>query len=364
LDKTARMFISRAGVFSNRAVYGVPKAKLRTTPDLELLHLARARIGGDIQPILHARNIAFQRRIPDRELIESDAIVGFDTSSSVLVKRARCLQRPFFLDQTIAHPNAKRPVYARVAEQYPDWRDDLPLKEATLTAEEESEHNAANVIVAASSFTKQTLVEHGVDPAKIQVNAYGVDLDRFRADGERKADRPFRFIFVGLISARKGIPLLLEAWRALNAPDAELIIAGPATPAAARKQLEASGVKLVGKQSNTAVAELMADSDAFVFPSYFEGFGLVLLEALACGLPVLTTTATAGRDIISDDKNGWVIEPGDLDALVARMQWCCDNRDAVRAMRHAARSTADRYSWDNYGDRWKLILDETCAGEM
>jgi len=104
----------------------------------------------------------------------------------------------------------------------------------------------------------------------------------------------------------------------------------------------------------------MSESDVFVFPSYFEGFGLVLLEAMAAGIPVLTTTATAGPDIITQDHDGWVTEPGDLNMLVNAMQFCLQNRDQIATMRETARATAERFSWDAYGDRWHAILERAC----
>jgi alpha-maltose-1-phosphate synthase len=95
-----------------------------------------------------------------------------------------------------------------------------------------------------------------------------------------------------------------------------------------------------------------------VFPSYFEGFGLVLLEAMACGLPVITTTATAGPDIVSAGEDGWIIESGDLGALEEKMTYCLEYPEIVRQMGLQARATAERYSWSAYGDRWMTILAE------
>jgi len=100
----------------------------------------------------------------------------------------------------------------------------------------------------------------------------------------------------------------------------------------------------------------MSESEVFVFPSYFEGFALVLLEAMASGLPVITTTATAGPDITTPGEDGWVIEPGKLDALIEAMRFCLENRDRVTEMGANARRTAERFSWDAYGDRWVTIL--------
>src|SRR5207248_11644463 len=103
---------------------------------------------------------------------------------------------------------------------------------------------------------------------------------------------------------------------------------------------------------------LLQQCDVFAFPCYFEEFGLVILEAMACGLPVITTTATAGPDIVKPGEDGWIVEPGKLDALVDAMRFCIENRDRVTKMGSSARRRAQEFSWDAYGDRWVSILKD------
>ena len=346
----------------NRVVDHVPADKIRTVPSLELLALLRQKFGTEAQIALHERNDNFQRAIPDDEIAQSDVVVGFDTSSSILADRAAKARRALILDQTIAHPRSKNRVYELIRRQFPDWSDDLEVRAASVSTAEDAEHRKANRIVVASSFTKSTLVENGVPAEKILLNPYGVDLRRFSFTEGPRSGRPFRFLFAGLVCARKGIPLLLKAWEALGRKDAELWIVGPVSPTAPGNWLDGARAGFFGKLSNTELAGVMAESDVFVFPSYFEGFALVLLEAMASGLPVITTTATAGPDIISPERDGWIIEPGNLDALVETMRFCRENRDRITEMGANARRTAERFSWDAYGDRWVEIL-QAVAGK-
>jgi glycosyltransferase involved in cell wall biosynthesis len=85
----------------------------------------------------------------------------------------------------------------------------------------------------------------------------------------------------------------------------------------------------------------------FVFPSFFEGFGLVLLEAMACGLPAIASTATAGTDVLTE-ASGRLLHPGDQDALVDALQWFDKNRSLLSAMGRAARKRAEECTWDRY----------------
>lgn len=342
----------------HRTVPGVPADKIRTALPLELIALARLRLGGEPQIVMHDRNEKFQRAIASRDIEQSDAIIGFDTSSNILIDRAANTGHPFILDQTIAHPRSKQRVYDSIKKQFPDWSDDLEVRASNVGAAEEAEHRKAARIVVASSFTKKTLVENRVDESKIILNPYGVNLTRFKTVHRKRENRPFRFLFAGLVCARKGIPLLLKAWESLRPKDAELWIVGPLTPTAETKCRDGGQVRIIGKVSNAELAAIMAESDLFVFPSYYEGFGLVLLEAMAAGLPVLTTTATAGPDMITEGSDGFIIPPGNLDALIGKMKFCLENRDQIEAVSANARATAERFSWDAYGDRWEKILKQ------
>jgi glycosyltransferase involved in cell wall biosynthesis len=359
IDRSIRRLMSSPPKWlDHRVVPEVPRDKLRTIPLLEVDAVLRMRFGAEPQIVMHRRNEKFQRAIAQADIEQSDIVIGFDTSSEILAKRAQSVGRDLILDQTIAHPKSKGRVYEQIRKQFPDWSNDLEVRDVTIGAAEDVEHQIAKAIVVASSFTKSTLVENGISPDKIMLNPYGVDLQRFSIQHRSQRDRPFRFLFAGLVCARKGIPLLLQAWSALNPVEAELWIAGPITPVAASRISSKGNVKILGKVPNPELAKVMADSDVFVLPSYFEGFGLVLLEAMAAGLPVLTTTATAGPDILSEDIDGFVIEPGDLDALVSRIKFCLANRDQIISMGASARQTAERFSWDAYGERWQQILEK------
>ena len=346
----------------HRTVADVPADKLRTVPSLELIATLRLRLGGEPQVVMHWRNERFQRAIAQNDIDASDVVIGFDTSSNILVERAAKAGRPLIVDQTIAHPRSKYRVYEEIKKQFSNWADDLEVRAETVGAAEELEHREATKIVVASSFTKRTLVENGVAESKIVLNPYGVDLGRFSIQRQSNGERPFRFLFAGLVCARKGVPLLLEAWKRLNPKNAELWIVGPLTTTASRECRSSDNVKIIGKVPNAELASIMSQSDVFVFPSYFEGFGLVLLEAMAAGLPVLTTTATAAPDIVTQELDGFVIEPGNLDALINKMEFCLKHRDRIAEMSKAASGTAERFSWNCFGDRWFEIIRHVQRG--
>jgi glycosyltransferase involved in cell wall biosynthesis len=345
---------------SNRRMIGVPPSRLHRRPASELAALWRVRRGGNGQEVWHRRAEMFQRSIPDSALSASSAVIGFDTAAWILSARCGALNVPLILDQSTTHPDAKLPAYALAQQQYPDWSEGIEPRRREVREAEQQEHEGAARIVAATTFTKRSLIDHGVAARKIRINPYGVDFERFTVRPHGNS-RPLRFIFVGSVNARKGVPLLVDAWQKLGPRGAELWLVGAASKEALALLPELPGLKCWGAVPHEEVAALMQQCDVLVFPSYFEGFGLVLLEAMACGLPVITTTATAGPDIVTQATDGWIIEPGDLAGLIETMNYCLEHPQVVREMGLAARATAERFTWSAYGDRWMEILAEVCG---
>jgi len=244
-------------------------------------------------------------------------------------------------------------------QRFPDWKEGFETRLPYVRDAELQEQALATRIVTACSFTRATLMESGVARENIAVIPYGVDTTRFQARDESNRGT-FRFVFAGLITARKGVPLLIEAWKRLSAMGAELWLIGPASPVARRLIPSLPGLRYLGAVPQADMPRLLNQCDAFVFPSFFEGFGLVLLEAMACGLPVISTNSTAAPDIVTENSDGWIIEPGNLDALISRMTWCLENPHEARAMRSSARQTAQGFSWSRYGESWAQAVEQLC----
>jgi glycosyltransferase involved in cell wall biosynthesis len=144
------------------------------------------------------------------------------------------------------------------------------------------------------------------------------------------------------------VPYLLEAWRRLAWKDAELWIAGQNKLSAElrTKYGVLSRVRFLGHVSNPV--QVFQNADAFVFPSLAEGSALVTYEALACGLPVLTTP-NAGS-IVRDGVEGFIVPIRDVDALANRLEQLRTDERLRKEMSKAARVRAEAYTWDRYGD--------------
>jgi glycosyltransferase involved in cell wall biosynthesis len=344
---------------ASRVLPGIPAAKIHARPALETRALLRLR-RHETQEVIHERNLAFQESIPDAALRHADAVIGFDTSSWVLARRLAALGRRLFLDRTIAHPQVHDRIMREVAARFPAWDATVERRLPALAEAEQVEHDLAHRIVAGSPFVAQTLRENGVPAEKIRVNPYGVDWARFAPlPGMAAGARPLRFLFAGSITARKGVPLLLEAWRALGAKDAELWLAGRAGEQVRRLIPDLPGLCVLGQVSQRDMPVLYAQCDVFVLPTYFEGFSLVVLEALAAGLPVITTPNSGAEDVITRPSLGRLVTAGHAEELIDALRTCTLNPPCRAEVINAVRELRPQLSWESYGDRWSQLLRET-----
>ena len=105
------------------------------------------------------------------------------------------------------------------------------------------------------------------------------------------------------------------------------------------------------------IPALMRDCDVLVLPSAQDGFGLVVLEAFACGLPVIVSNRVGAGDCVSNHETGFIVPFGDERALEEKMDWFLQDRSRAQQMRTAVRHAAERHSWEAYGKRLVSLFD-------
>ncbi|MGA8596738.1 MAG: glycosyltransferase family 4 protein [Bryobacteraceae bacterium] len=262
--------------------------------------------------------------------------------------------RPGMLFQLHPHPASMRKILRAELEKHPDCALSL-LQEWELAVPEAdferlvAEPGMAGAWLAASAFTKSTLIENGIPAERIQVVPYGVNLERYRpAPRPRSMDGALKLLFVGRINQRKGVKYLLEMLRRLPRKHVELTICGRVLDDLKIFEPFRSQVTIRPSVSPAELVEAYQTSDLFVFPSVAEGFAHVLLESLACGLPVLSTTATAAPDLVTEGIDGFVVEPGSADPLVERLEWALSHRSELQGMKEMARRKAERFTWERF----------------
>lgn len=221
----------------------------------------------------------------------------------------------------------------------------------------------ATHIVPEGEGVKSDLIRYRITKKPLKVlghgNVRGIDLAYYDPElpevqaEAAKIRRPgvFTFVFVGRLVGDKGINELVEAFGRLNKeyPDTRLILVGrqeaeldPLKPETLSKIDSNTNIEAVGQQSD--VRPWLAASDAFVFPSYREGFPNVVIEAGAMGLPSIVTDINGSREIIIEGRNGTIIPPRDAEELHQAMNRLMADRAATSAMASEARPlVASRY---------------------
>jgi glycosyltransferase involved in cell wall biosynthesis len=207
----------------------------------------------------------------------------------------------------------------------------------------------ADKIFVCSKFVFDSYIDNGVQEDKLIKINYGVDLAKYTTKKDKKDDT-FRAVFVGQIQLRKGVQYLLEAWHKLNLKNSELILRGRIHPDAKKIVEYYRGKINLSTPGHGDPANDYAKSDLFVFPSLEDGFGLVILEAMASGLPVITTKNTGGPDVIKDNKQGFITNIRDSHNLAKKIKYFYDNRNEIKRMGMNARKQAEKYSWHSYGE--------------
>jgi starch synthase len=334
---------------------GIQSSKIKRIPLPEIRALYRLSRGGNPVDVMHLRNKRFQEAVADKWLTAADAIIGFDTSSWLICRRAQQTGRPYFLDQSTIHAKEKIAVVEMLRKQYPAWFIELPNKSSSQLETEDEEHRISNRVVVASTFAKNSLLKNGVPDNKISINPYGVSNAFFLNKPVRTGK--LRFLYVGLIGPAKGVPFLLDVWNEFEFhKNAELWLIGSAPEFFKATVQHMQGVSFKGWVAYRDLPATVAQCDVLVFPSFYDGFGQVILEAMAAGIPVITTEATAGPDIIEHDKDGWLMKSGDKSDLATCMRQFVGNRALANHAGTLAREKAKSFSWEAYGDRWKKIL--------
>ncbi len=223
------------------------------------------------------------------------------------------------------------------------WRHELLVsRQQTL-----DEYELATLVLVQSEKAAETFVAAGCDPKKIFYVARGVSPERFRV-----ATPPghFRLTFVGALIKRKGVHLILEAWHRLGLKDAELVLVGHshAEMQPYLDRFKTDTVTLAGRVSN--VEDYLATSSAFVFPSECEGSAKATWEALAAGLPMISTREAG--DATVDGVNGIVVPANDVDALAGAIEELYAHPERLGSMGRASRRRVEEgYTWAHFRRR-------------
>jgi glycosyltransferase involved in cell wall biosynthesis len=221
-------------------------------------------------------------------------------------------------------------------------------------------------IIVPSAVAQKSFAEYGYG-AKTLVVPTGVDADFFSPSPEISPPALFRVCYVGRLEFAKGVGYLLQAWKRLALPRAELLLVGEWKP-----QMESmlrshanSTVRFTGFLPPHEVARCYRESHLFVQPSPNEGLAQVLLEAMASGLAVVATDRSGASECITSGTEGFTVPARNLDALADAILWCYRHSAETRAMGRAARTRIERqFTLEHYNRRVLALYRDLAATDL
>ncbi len=298
----------------------------------------------------------FQRKLA-KYIIKNpvDMVISYDTNSDVLFDILQHKAPNVIKIMDNAHPN-RHYLYKSYHENWSAVGNFASTLEACgfLTDEKGSEHfgnevKKADYHIVASSYSAEALTYEGIPVENIFKIAYGVDENKFIISDRKYSSQSLHVLFIGEINQRKGINQLLQAGKHLSNKGFCFNLVGSGFEIAPAEYSKYKNyVKFWGRISFDALLEQLRDNHVFVFPTMGEGFGLVILEAMAAGLPVITTPNCAGCDVVENGVNGFIVPVGDEAAIEEKLVWLKNNPDELKRMSKNAVETAKTFTWKRY----------------
>ena len=327
------------------------------TADLNLPWLQSHEIGPFSRDAVH---ISFDRYVSSRlkRLQNLRVVYAYEDGAFKSFQEANKLGIRRIYDLPIGYWRAAQETFAEERELQPGWACTLDgLKDSSAkNRRKEQELLFADLVIVPSQFVKSTLSSSEVDASQIAVIPYGSPPALIEPTTP-KLGFPLRVLYVGSLGQRKGLSYALDAIDALGSQVSLTLIGKPSSREC--QQLNSALLRhhWIASLSHELVLEQMRKHDVLIFPTLFDGFGLVITEALSQGLPVITTPNGGGPECIRDGIEGFIVPIRNSLAIIERLQQLIDDRELLLAMRYACLSRASELNWSQYQEGLALAVE-------
>lgn len=327
---------------------------------LSRLPRSTARVTGPLMRHLSNRRNRLLSNAGASALTDADVVVASHGTALEAFGQASRNGALKVLDYPITHHRFSGRLLAKEAARNPGFVETLQWYRLPEAFERrlDAECELADYILTGSTFAKASFTEEGFAGSKVVAIPYGVDASMFQPRVSPAIDDVFRVLFVGSIGQRKGINYLLEGYEAFAKQDTELILVGNYVGEPKAFLPYENLYKHVSHAPHWKMPDVFSASSVFVFPSLLEGMGLVVLEAMASGVPVITTANGPG-DIVRDGIDGYVVPAGDSAAISDRLELLYFDAERRAYMGMKARERSLEFSWERYTRHVTDLLQST-----
>lgn len=292
--------------------------------------------------------------IASRRIGDPDIFVGWSGTSLKSIKKAKEKGAVTVLERGSSHIKYQREV---LKEEYNEF--DVGLDERIIDRELK-EYEEAGYIAVPSEFAKQTFIQNGIKESKVISVPLGADISEIDCREFDKILKDPDFLFVGGNGLRKGVRYLIEAWKNIDNESKLYLRTSFSNNSDNLFNIEYLENVSVIKDYIEDLSDLYSKADVLVLPSLEDGFGMVVTEAMASGMPVIVSENTGAKEIVKDGENGFIIPIKDDEAIREKIRYFQENPGEVKRMGKNARETAEKYTWDRYGEeiveKYKQIL--------
>ncbi len=355
------------------AVYSGTKAGFKTETNIKNIKLVPVKSTDKLFPLdnwTYSRNLTKNNQVFESDIFElhNNSAYGFPAA---LQKRG--------MSKPLVHL-----IHGTLADEYEQGKKGAQSLRGRLAnyvmkqqaKQEKAIAQNADVIVTISKYSQAKILEHyGIAEEKIRIVPNGVDIEKFQPSDMVAAKKQFNLgqdptiLFIGSLTPRKGLPYLVEAAKTVVKQQANakflLVGSGPLKKQIADSVASAGlsgNFVFYGNMPHNQLASIYNAADVFVLPSLQEGQGIVLLEAQACGKPVVAFGVGGAKEAVKGGESGFLLELGDTEGLADRLlKLLADN--ALRQNMGAAgrRFVTENYTWALCAERMLKIYRETLA---
>ncbi len=273
---------------------------------------------------------------------DSDLIITYENANRHTMRMAKHLGKTTVLDLAQIH-HSDIAAYGREFMTPKQWQ----LEKNIINPRKEEALEYTDYVLVLSSFAADSMRRHGWPTERLFTVPLGVDAAQFPAKRDYSRKGPLRLLFVGTITRRKGVAVLLEAMRRLPPATAELTLIGPMADGRTLLDTYAGCFHYLPFLHHEELAVHYRQADLFVFPSLLDSWAQTVLEAMASGTPAIVSERTGACDAV-EQGGGWVVPAADPQVLAETLLRCADERDELALVGQRAAQIARKYSWERY----------------